>query len=135
MSPVGIVGIVLGLLVVVVRGSLLVAPEPTLRWFKGLVATNGRLRLLGGFTLTLGAAMVWAGSPEDSILAGFLTIFGWGVVGMSALLLLLFPGVYRAIATPFFPSDAPESLFLWRFGGLMGVIVGALLIYFGALAL
>jgi len=79
-------------------------------------------------------ARVWAGSPEDSILAGFLTICGWVVVGMSALL-LLFPGVYRAIASPFLCSDAPESLFLWRFAGLMGVIVGALFIYFGALAL
>ena len=134
MNPVGIVGIFLGLLVVGGRGSLLVAPEATLRWFKGLIATNGRLRLLGGFMVTLGAAMVWAGSPEDSILAGILTIFGWAGVGMSALLLLLFPGVYRAIATPFLPSDT-SNLFLWRFAGLMGVIVGALFIYFGALAL
>ncbi len=134
MNPVGVVSIVLGVLVVGGRGSLLVAPEATLRWFKGLIATNGRLRLLGGFMLTVGAAMVWAGSPEDSVLAFILEILGWPVVGMSALLLVLFPGVYRAIATPFLPSDT-SNLFLWRYVGLMGVIVGALFIYFGALAL
>ena len=133
MSAVGIVSIVLGVLAVGGRGSLLLAPEATLRWFKGLIATNGRLRLLGGLMLTLGAAMVWAGSPEDSVLAFILEILGWPVVGMSALL-LLFPGVYRAIATPFLPSDT-NNLFLWRFGGLVGVIVGALFIYFGVLAL
>ncbi len=134
MSAVGIVTITLGVLVVCGRGALLVAPEATLGCFKETIASNGRLRTLGAFLVTLGAAMAWAGASEDSGLATFLTVFGWAIVGVSAMLLVLFPGVYRAIANPFLPSDT-SSLFLWRFAGLAGMGVGVLIIYFGVLAL
>ena len=129
MSAVGIVTIALGVLVVCGRGTLLVAPAPTLRWFKETVASNGRLRTFGSFLVTLGAA------SEDSGLATFLTVFGWGLLGSSALVLVLFPGIYRAMVNAFLPSDTSGSLFLWRFRGLAGTLVGVLVIYFGALAL
>ncbi len=135
MSAVGIVTIALGVLVVCGRGTLLVTPAATLRWFKETVASNGRLRTLGAFLVTLGAAMAWAGASEDSGLATFLTVFGWAFVGYSALVLVLVPGVYRAMANPFLPSDTSGSLFLWRFRGLAGALAGVLIIYFGALAL
>ncbi len=134
MSPVGVVTIALGVLMMCRRVPLLVAPETTLRWFKEMVASNGHLRTLGAFLGPLGAAMVWAGASGDSGLGTFLTVFGWGFLGASALL-VLFPGVYRAMANPFLPSDTSGSLFLWRFRGLAGTLVGVLIIYFGALAL
>ncbi len=135
MSAVGIVTILLGVLVVCGRAPLLVAPEATLRWFKETVASNGRLRTLGAVLVILGAAMAWAGASEDSGFATFLTVVGWGALGVSVLALVLFPGVYRAIADPFLPSDTSGSLFLWRFAGLAGMGVGVLIIYFGVLAL
>ena len=135
MSAVGIVTIALGVLVVCGRVTLLVAPAATLRWFKETIASNGRLRTLGAFFVTLGAAMAWAGASEDSGLATFLTVFGWGFLVFSALVSVLFPGIYRAIANPFLPSDTRGSLFLWRFRGLAGSLIGGLIIYFGALAL
>ena len=84
--------------------------------------------------MILGAAMVRAGASGDSGLATFLTVLGWGILGVSALLLVLFPAVYRAMANPFLPSDT-SGLFLWRFAGLAGALVGVVIIYFGALAL
>ena len=78
--------------------------------------------------------MVWASASEDSGLGTFLTIFGWGILVISAPLLVLFPGVYRAIANPFMPSDT-SGYFLWRFAGLAGAAIGVLIIYFGVLAL
>ncbi len=135
MSAVGIVTIALGVLVVGARTTLLVAPGATLRWFKETIASNGRLRTLGAFLLTLGAVMAWAGASEDSGLATFLRVFGWGFLGYSTLVLVLFPGIYRAMAKAFLPSDTSGSLSLWRFRGLAGTLVGVLLIYFGALAL
>ncbi len=66
MSEVGVVSIVLGVVVVCGRGALLVAPAATLRWFEGVIGTNGRTRALGAVTLTLGASMAWAGALEHS---------------------------------------------------------------------
>jgi hypothetical protein len=135
MSAVGIVTIALGILVVCGRGTLLVAPAATLRWFKETVASNHRLRTLGASFVPLGTAMVWAGASEDSGLATFLTVYGRGILGVSVLVLVLFPGIYRAMANAFLPSDTSGSLFLWRFRGLAGTLVGVLVIYFGALTL
>ena len=134
-SEVGIVSILVGVVVVCGRGALLVAPAATLHWFEGVIATNGGTRALGAFVLTLGAAMVWSGASEHSGLATVLSVVGWVVVGISTLALVLFPAVYRAIAEAVLPSAADSDLIGWRLVGLLGVSIGGLLIYFGALAL
>ena len=135
MSAVGIVTIALGVLSVCESGAPLVAPEAYFGWLKETIASNARTRMLGAFVMALGGAMVWAGTSEDSGLATFLTVSGWVVLVISALVLVLFPGIYRAMANPFLPSDTSGSLFWWRFRGLAGTLVGVLIIYFGALAL
>ncbi len=135
MSAVGIVSIAVGVVAVCVRGALLVAPAATLRWFKGTIGTNGRIRVLAAFALTLGATMVRAGASADSGLADVLSVFGWVIVGISTPALVLFPGAYLALANAILPSDPSASLTGWRLRGLAGVIAGVLLIYFGALAL
>ncbi len=134
MSAVGIVTIALGVLGVCESGGLLVAPEALFGWYKEAIASNARIRMLGAFVMALGGAMVWAGTSEDSGLATFLTVSGWVVLVSSALVLVLFPGVYRAIANPFMPSDT-SNFFLWRCAGLASVPVGVFIIYFGVLAL
>ena len=97
MSAVGIVSIALGVVGVCTQGSLLVAPAATLRWFNGTIRTNGRMRVLGTFYLTLGATMVWVGVSEGSTLLAFiLFLFGLGIVGIIAPLTVLFPGFFRA---------------------------------------
>ena len=135
MEPVGIVSIGLGVLVVCGRGFLVLAPGPTLRWFQRLISSDGRTRIAGAFLGSLGALMAWVGHSDDSDLAGVLSFVGWVFVAGSTLLLVLFPGAYRALAREFLPSDPSGRLVGWRIKGLIGVIVGALFIYFGALAL
>jgi hypothetical protein len=117
------------------RGALVVAPAATLRWFEGLIRTNGRTRAFGPVPLALGASMAWAGSTEHSGLATILWVAGWAIVGISTLALVLFPAVYRAIAEAILPSDTDADLCGWRILGLLGVVIGGFLIYFGALAL
>jgi uncharacterized protein YjeT (DUF2065 family) len=134
-SEVGVVSIVLGVVVLCSRGALLVAPAATLRWFEGVIETNARTRALGAVALALGTAMAWAGASEQSGLATILWVVGWASIGISTLALLLFPAAYRAIAEKVLPSDPDPDLSGWRVLGLFGVIVGGLLIYFGALAL
>jgi hypothetical protein len=135
MSKVGLVSIAVGVLSVCNRGLLLVAPGATLRWIKRMIETSSRIRVLGAVVLILGATMVWAGASEDSVLATVLSVFGWAMVAMGTLVMMLFPGVYRAMANAVLPSDPSGSLLLWRFRGLAGVIAGVLLMYYGVLAL
>lgn len=135
MSAVGIVSIAVGALGICSRGPLVVAPAASLRWFEKLISTNGRVRVLGAVMLPLGVAMIWAGSTEDSGLAGLLFMVGLGIVTVCALWLLPFPDAYRALANEILPSDRSGSLIGWRIVGLAVVFAGALLIYFGALAL
>ena len=137
MSEVGVVSIVVGVVEVCSRGALIVAPAATLHRFERVIATKGGTRALGAFALTLGATMVWAGASEHSGLATILSVVGWVIVGTSALGLVLFPGVYRALAEAVLPSaaDPDADLIGWRVVGLLGVSIGGLLIYFGALAL
>ncbi len=135
MNEVGIVSIVLGVLVVCGQGFQVVAPVATLGWFQRLISSDGRMRTAGAFLVAIGAVMVWAGNSEDSGLAGVLLFLGLASVAGSTLLLVLFPGAYRALAGVFLPSDSSGRLVGWRIHGLVGVIVGVLLIYFGVLAL
>ena len=74
-------------------------------------------------------------ASEPSGLATVLSGVGWAVVGISTLALVLFPAAYRAIAEAVLPSTADADLIGWRLVGLLGVSIGGLLIYFGALAL
>lgn len=106
-----------------------------MRWFKGVISTNGRLRAMGAVMLTLGATLIWAGASEESGLASVLSVVGWALVVIATLALLLFPAAYRAVANSFLPSEPSGSLTAWRIRGLIGVIIGVLLIYFGALSL
>ena len=116
------------------RGFLVLAPGASLRSFQRLISSDGRMRTAGVFLVLLAAVLVWAGSSEDSTLAGVLPFVGWAFVAGSTFL-LVFPGAYRALARKFLPSDLGGRLVGWRVRGLVGVIVGALFIYFGALAL
>ena len=135
MSPVGIVSIAVGVFAVCTRAPLVVAPAATLRWWKTAFSTNGRVRLFGIGLLPLAATMIWAGSSEDSGLAGFLLLVGLGTVAMCALLLVPFPGAFRALADEIMPSDPSGSLIGWRLVGLAVVLASAVLIYLGVLAL
>jgi hypothetical protein len=135
MSKFGVVSIVVGVDLVCSRGPLLVAPTATLRCFKGVIATNGRIRVLGIAVLILGTVMAVAGASEHGGLALLLSVVGWALVGTSTMVLLLFPAAYRSIAEAVLPSDKDEDLPGWRLLGLLGVVLGGLLIYSGVLAL
>ena len=137
MNEVGAMSILLGIVVVCSRGALLVAPAATLRWFAAAIGTNSGSRVFGALGLALGASMAWAGAGEDSGLATILSVVGWASVGISAVALVLFPAIYRAIVEAVLPSDIDTDVNLsgWRVLGLAGVVVGGLFIYFGALAL
>jgi hypothetical protein len=135
MSRVGIVTIALGFLALGVRGVLLVTPAAALAWFKNAISTTGRVRVFGLVLSVLGLAMIWGGASDDSLLAYLLSLGGWASTVFSVLALVLFPGVYQSMANTLVPADLSEDLTMWRIGGVLGVMAGVAIIYFGVLAL
>ena len=134
MNLVGVVSISVGIVVVCARGPLLVAPTATVHWFRGKIASKGRVRVLAAIALSLGAVLVWAGASEDSVLATILTAFGLVSIAVSVLG-VVFSGAYLNFVNTIVRSDSRASRTAWRFRGLAGVLVGLLLIYYGVHAL
>lgn len=135
MSAVGIVAITLGLLVVLTRGGpLVVAPRAYLRWVRGLLQTNNTTRILGAVLLGICAAMVWAGTMDDSALAGLLTLGGLSGIAVGTALVML-PVVFRTFVSAFLPAVEEERLPGWRGFGIAVTSAGFLLVYFGVRAL
>ncbi len=134
MSAVGVATIAFGLLVVCTRGPLAVAPEATLRRLRGLTATNRPTRILGVIVLILGAAMVWAGTTEDSSFASLLMVVGlW--IGTAGAFLAILPRAYRGLVRFFLPEVATGRLLGWRLIGILGTSIGLLVIFIGVRAL
>ena len=135
MSAVGIVSIAVGVFSVCARFYTLVAPAATLLWLKKITRTNASIRKMGATGLALGGAMIWAGASEETGLAGVLLFFGWAIAGMCTTLLVVFPGGYRAIIDRALSVEESDFLIFLRGRSVVGIIIGALLIYFGARAL
>jgi hypothetical protein len=135
MSGVGIASIVLGVIVVCGRLPMVVAPAPTLRWFRRLVSSDSRIRILGACFAPLGAAMVWVGDPADGDLSGVVMFLGFWILGGSLLLLIVFPAAYRSLIEGFMPQEPEGRLIGWRLTGLAGVAIGVILIIAGMRAL
>jgi hypothetical protein len=134
-SVIGITSIALGILIICLRAPLLVAPAATLRRVHLLIATNATIRILGGIVLIVGALMVWAGTTGYGTLATVLTIWGWAMIGVALVTLLLFPNLYRGLVRALIPDPVGGSLPGWRLVGLIGAGVGLLMIYVGIRAL
>ena len=131
MSVVGWVTMLLGLLIVASRGPLLVWPARLLGWFQSVVRSEAKTRVLGVCVLGLGGLLIWAGDSETSALATALGVIGWAIVVVGALGLVLFPRVYMGIAEPVLPTDLNAGMFGWRIIGMLGVLLGGRVIWFG----
>ena len=135
MNIIGITSILFGMLIIIGRGILMVAPATTLFGFRIMIQTKIRTRILGLCILPLGPLMIWAVYSGNSTLAEILMVIGWIITAMALFLLVIFPKVYMTICEAFLPSETITDFAGWRLLGLMGVAIGILFVYFGVLAL
>ena len=89
MDSLSIFCIVLGVLLIVGRGSLIFAPSATLRFYdRWLLSTNTRFRVLGVVGATVAMALLFSDFGEG-VLAGWLLAFGWFLATVALLFLVL----------------------------------------------
>ncbi len=131
MNSVGMVCILIGSIIVLSRAMIVVAPVASLRWFNELIAKEARVRMMGICSLFMPALLIWAGTSEDTTLAGVLLIFGLFFLIVAIPWLVFFPRSY----IEFSRSLLPTNLLAWRLLGVLGVIVGLVLVNIGMDAL
>jgi hypothetical protein len=124
-----IVSIVLGVLVVVVRGPLLVAPATTIEIYREILATDVRIRVAGICGTLIGLWTVLSVSGALGLGSWIFWVWGWIMVVGCALFLLVFVSAYRAFAETVI--DLWDSSAFSRPLGAIAAALGALLIYLG----
>ena len=127
--------IVIGALVIVTRGPLIFRPPETLALYRGLWATDARLRGMSGLYLAMGLACFWAAARASGVPLQLLVFLGALLLLVTAWTLFA-PAHFRSIADGVF-SFIEESVDTAAIRGLgaVAVSVGLLLVYAGVRAL
>ncbi len=125
--------IAIGALVVVTRAPLIF--RPTLTLYRGLWATNGRVRALGGLYVALGLASILGAGQTTGVPSQLLLALAAVLLGIATWLLAA-PAHFRSVADGVvqFVEGSVDTAAV-RFLGVLAVAVGATLVWFGARAL
>ncbi|MBL7177769.1 MAG: hypothetical protein ISS66_18265 [Desulfobacteraceae bacterium] len=128
MDDLAIICIIVGIFLILSRGSLIFAPDAMLRFYRKLLATNFRIRIMGIVFLILPLAMILAarGDHRDGaeIILGLGYLFGFVVVVFP----IIFTSIYKLIADAFL--DATDNVIL-RGLGAISLGIGIYFIYLG----
>ena len=126
MNSLATVSVFVGILLIMVRGPLLFAPEATLQTYRKLIADETRIRIIGVFAAMLGVAMISSAWGADQPAAIIISILGW-IVALVAPLLLMLPAFYQYLADSFLDMSTAAA----RVIGVLSVAVGGFFIYLG----
>ncbi len=128
MSALSIVIIAIGLMVIVIRGPLIVAPGAVRDFYMRLIGTDVRMRWFGVAMAVLGAVFVWAARGEPGVLADVFYFGGLLLIVLALIAMIPFPAFGHKLAAKVWGAVNEPSL---RGIGVLSVLVGLALIYFG----
>ncbi len=129
MSNLAIVSIISGLFFIAIRSPLIFSPETTAVYYRKLIASNKRIRILGTFMAMLSLAMISSAQHSDQTAANIISIVGWLIVFLALPVLLIFPSFYKWLADFFFDTFS-DSIIL-PIKGIIDVCIGAYFVYIG----
>ncbi len=118
--------IAIGLLIILGRGPLIFVPERTMELYRRLLSTDPMVRAVGLCVGALGAGLALLAKGDGETVALGLVLAAVG------LMLIVFPGPYRRLATSVldFARDSIHSTVI-RAVGLLAVGIGAFLVHLG----
>ena len=126
MSAVALVSIMFGIVIIVGRAPLVVAPGATLRLIRRIINDKSTLRIVGIVTAVLGLALIASAWGVDQSAALILYWLGWFVF-LAALVELIFTAFIQRIANSIWNMKNSTA----RIVGFFSVVVGAFFIYLG----
>ena len=130
MSVVSVMSIIFGIVIIVGRAPLVVAPGATLRLIRRIIDNKGTLRIVGIFTAVLGLALIAAAWNADQSAALILAWLGW-LIFCAALIELIFTAFVQRLANAVWSMGNTTARIL----GVFAVIIGTFFIYLGVAVL
>jgi uncharacterized protein YjeT (DUF2065 family) len=127
MTALAIVTTLVGVVIITARGPLIFAPRATLRFYRKLLATDARIRIVGLAAAGLGLALASSAHASDGTTAAILAGFGWLIAGIGGLVMLLFPSAYRSFTESILEilEDGMRPI------GIIGVAIGLIFVWTG----
>lgn len=124
--------IIFGLLIIIVRAPLIVKPQETLDFYKKIINTNNKVRVLGIVIAMLGFLLIIASWNYNIIAAIILKAFGFIFLFAGSIFLLIFTKYYKNFGLYFLEKI---NLLSARILGLFALFLGAYFIYLGIIIL
>ena len=119
----------LGVLIIVTRGPMLIAPAWMTRFLHKFVETDGRIRAIALFAGPLAFASITLPLGHGAA-AGVLRVFGW-IWAATTVWLLVTPGSYRNLVHAFLRFFESSGELSMRVLGLIAVGAGVWLVDYG----
>lgn len=135
MDGLAVVSVLFGVVIILLRAPLIFAPERTIEFYRRLVATDTRLRIIGILFAVLALSMIGVAWGSTETAPRVLFFFGW-FLAAGAVVLVGFSPFYRRFAESLLDlmRDGIDPLLL-RAIGAVAVGVGALFVYLGLVVL
>jgi len=128
MSPVAIIIIAFGALIVLTRGPLVFTPTQVRDYYLRLFNTDTRMRLLGLSFALIGAGAAWAVRAETGTASDIIYAFGVFLLAITAFFFIPFAKAARRLATLIWKAFGTATL---RAIGAASVAAGIALVYYG----
>jgi len=129
MTATSIVMICFGILIVASRGPLIFAPGKTRDTYLRWIGNDQTLRMYGIVIGIISMLIIWVTRQDVGAAAQFVHGFGWFLAVMCALVLIPFPGPVGRIGAAIWGKFSEPVL---RGLGVLSVLVGAAMVYYGA---
>ena len=127
MNKLAIASVVLGIIVIALRGPMIFSPDAVIKPFKMLIESKTRLRIMGLVIISFGLALIFAAWGVDHTAARVILGLGCLVVLIPLFFMVIFPSIYSLIADILLDLNP----MFFRVIGVLGVGVGILFIYLG----
>lgn len=128
MPIVGQILIGFGVLIILTRAPLIVAPEATRDLYLKLLSDDSRMRIFGGVFAVLGAIIAFTVRTETGLEAQVLFYCALVVALMTGLLMVPFPGMMRGWALRIWNKFSANTM---RALGTLAVLFGGWLVWLG----
>ena len=127
MNKLAIASVVLGIVVIALRGPMIFSPDAVIKPFKKLIESKTRMRIMGLVFVAPGLALIYAAWGVDHTAARVMLGMGCFIVLIPLFFMVIFPSIYSLIADIVLDWNP----LVFRVIGVLGVGMGILFIYLG----